>query len=192
MEHSELASIAATCTQCGLHKTRTNPVFSRGNPKAKLMVCGMVPGPDEDKAGLPFVGRAGQLLNGILDSIDIVDNEVYITNLVKCWLKPGLDLEKDWIGHCFQYILAEILMIKPKAVITLGLPASITLLGMDDKTRMGSIRGKVYGYSDQPKIEVVPTYHPSYLLRGGGVKHDKYPKVIEDFELAQYIVRTGG
>ena len=192
MTHDELREIAAGCQQCNLWHGREKAVFSRGNTDSPLMICGMVPGPDENKAGLPFVGRAGQLLDKIIDSVDI-DN-VYITNLVKCWLKPGLELEKDWIDNCFQYVIAEIFMIKPRVIITLGLPASITLMGLPADTKMGKIRGSVHHYSTcemTPTIEIVPTYHPSYLLRGGGEKHERYQSVIEDFELAEYIVRTG-
>lgn len=188
MTHDKLRQIATACTMCDLHKGRTNPVFSRGNPEARLMICGMVPGPDENKGGLPFIGRAGQLLEKIMAQTDITIDNVYITNLVKCWLQSGLDLKPEWIASCLQYIIAQISLIRPSVIVTLGLPASITLLGLPEDVRMGRIRGKVYTYSVEPKIEIIPTYHPSFLLRGGGEKSDYYPKVLEDFELAMYVL----
>jgi len=189
MTLEEIELMAALCKQCKLHKTRTHPVFAKGNPKAKLMICGMVPGPEEDKAGIPFVGRSGQLLDKILASIGITLDSVYITNLVKCWLKPGLDLEHEWIAACLQYIITQINIIRPSVIVTLGLPASITLLGLPEDSRMGRIRGTVYTYSAAAKIETIPTYHPSYLLRKGGEKSDDYPKVLEDFDLANYVLK---
>lgn len=183
-----IQQIAAKCKLCDLHTGREKAVFAKGNPKAPLMICGMVPGPEENKVGLPFVGSSGQLLDKILASVDITLDSVYITNLVKCWLKPGLDLQPEWIAACMQFIVAEISIIKPKVIVTLGLPASKTLLNLPNDVRMGKIRGSVSLYSHMPKIEIIPTYHPSFILRGGGEKHDKYPRVIEDFELAQYIV----
>jgi len=189
MTLEELEAIAANCTLCSLCKTRTNPVFAKGNPQARLMICGMVPGPEEDKAGIPFVGRSGQLLDKILANVGITLDNVYITNLVKCWLKPGLNLQSDWIATCMPYLIAQLSVIQPYVVITLGLPASTTFLGLSAETRMGSIRGKVYTYSAATKIEVVPTYHPSYLLRKGGESSDDYPKVLDDFELANYILK---
>jgi DNA polymerase len=193
MTLDEIELIAAECTQCDLSKTRTNPVFARGNPKSRIMICGMVPGPDENEAGIPFVGRAGQLLNKIVEYVGMVDP--YITNLVKCWLKPGLPLKDEWIAPCLQYILAQIFAIKPRVILTLGLDASKALIPLSADTKMARVRGNPFHYTTcemTPRIDIIPTYHPSYLLRGGGEKHDKYSHVIEDFELAQYIVKTGG
>jgi DNA polymerase len=187
----DLEKEAAKCTLCGLNVTRTRPVFARGNPKARIMICGMVPGPDEDKVGTPFVGRAGQLLDKILDNVDIDRDSVYITNLVKCWLKPGLPLKREWIGTCLQYIIVQILLVSPRIVITLGKDASTTLLGLPPDTKMADIRGGVYNYTTLemgPKIEILPTYHPSYLLRGGGEKSPDFGKVLEDFKLSKTLI----
>lgn len=185
LELSNLRDIAATCQLCSLWKGRVKPVFDKGNPKASLMICGMVPAYDENMAGIPFVGRAGQLLDKILARMDLTLNDVYISNLVKCFLAAGKKLEKEWIEACFPYIIGQIAMVMPKVILTLGLDSSITLLGMDQDTKMYSIRGRVFQYG---QMEVVPTYHPSFLLRKGGEGSDSYQKVIEDFELALYVL----
>lgn len=184
MTLDELRYEAAVCQLCSLWKGRNKPVFDKGNPDSKLMICGMVPAYDENKAGVPFVGRAGQLLDKILARVDLTLDDVYISNLVKCFLAPGKKLQEEWINACFPYIIGQIAMLLPKVILTLGLDASITLLGMDPETRMYSIRGKIYEYG---QIKVIPTYHPSYLLRGGGEKSNSYPKAIKDFELAKSI-----
>jgi len=145
----------------------------------------MVPAGDENKVGIPFVGRAGQLLDKILAKLSLTLDDVYITNLVKCYLTAGLSLQSDWIDACLPYLITQIGVIRPKVIITLGKDASITLLGMEQKTVLGRIRGRVFDYG--PSIKVIPTYHPSYLLRGGGENHRSYADVIADFSLAEKI-----
>jgi uracil-DNA glycosylase family 4 len=186
MDLLELQSTAASCTRCDLHKGRNKPVFAKGNSKSKIMVCGMVPADDENKVGLPFVGRAGQLLDKILAELSWTLDDVYVTNLVKCYLAAGLPLKSDWIDSCLPYLIAQIGAIKPKVIITLGKDASVTLLAEDPKKALGKIRQqRVYDYA--PDIKVIPTYHPSYLLRGGGTGHRSYPDVVKDFLLAEEI-----
>lgn len=177
-----LQDTAASCTRCKLHEGRLNPVFAKGNPNAKIMICGMVPANDENKVGLPFVGRAGQLLDKILVDSGCTLDDVYITNLVKCFLAAGLPLQQPWIDSCLPYLITQIGIIKPKVVITLGKDASITLLSMGPKIALGKIRGKVFEYGSG--VSVIPTYHPSYLLRAGGKNHKSYPDVLKDFQLA--------
>ena len=173
---------AAGCTLCELHTNRIKPVFSRGDSTG-FMVLGMVPGPDENEAGSPFVGRAGNLLDIILGDTDLI-GKVYITNIVKCALKPGIALKQDWIDNCILYLLAQISRLQPKIILTLGADATNGLLGNPLDTKIGDLRGRAHDYMG---THVVPTYHPSYLLRGGGVQHKQYSKVIEDFELAKFI-----
>ena len=173
---------SAKCTACELHGDRELPVFAKGNPVSRFMICGMVPGPDENKAGSPFVGRAGGMLGSILGQIRLVD--VYITNYVKCALKPGIRLTQSWIDSCSPIILAQISIIQPKVIITLGADATNALLGLPLTTKIGSTRGRAHEYFT---THVVPTYHPSYLLRGGGMRHVHYPRVVEDFEFARLI-----
>lgn len=183
--HQDLKIITyacSICTLCELHQGRIQPVFDRGN-YTDFMVCGMVPGPDENKAGMPFVGRAGRLLDVILNDTQLL-NKVYITNIVKCALTPGIPLKQDWIDNCTVYLLAQIARIKPKVIMTLGADATNGLLGNPLDTKIGDLRGRAHNYMS---THVVPTYHPSYLLRGGGVRHKQYDRVKEDFELAKFI-----
>ena len=186
MDLKLLEEMASTCSLCELHKGRVNPVFSKGNPNSNIMICGMVPADEENKIGLPFVGRAGKLLDTIISTAGLSLNDVYITNLVKCYLSAGLLLQQDWIDACLPYIITQISIIRPKVIITLGKDSSYSLLGLSNKVSIGSIRGKVFDYSEH--IKIIPTYHPSYLLRGGGEKHRDYKKTTEDFLLS---VTTG-
>jgi DNA polymerase len=173
---------ASTCTLCDLYYNRIKPVFARGE-HTDFMICGMVPGPDENEIGMPFVGKAGKLLDVILSDTQLLD-KVYITNIVKCALKPGIPLQQNWIDNCIIYLLAQISRIQPKVILTLGADATNGLLGNPLDTKIGDLRGKAHDYMG---THIVPTYHPSYLLRGGGVQHKHYGRVKEDFELAKFI-----
>lgn len=190
MNLEQLRQVASTCEWCSLHKGRLNPVFHRGNPQSKIMICGMVPADEENKVGIPFVGRAGKLLDKMLQDVGLGPDDVYITNLVKCYLRAGLPLEQVWIDSCLPYIISQVGIIKPKVILTLGKDASFTLAGLENKLTMGRVRGKVFDYLGGSKI--VPTYHPSYLLRGGGENHKSYYDVLKDFRLAQEICITNG
>ena len=181
----KIQDVASECTLCELFKGRNKPVFAKGNQYSKFMICGMVPGPEENKVGTPFIGRAGKLLDIILERIDLTLNGVYITNVVKCALRPGIPLTQPWIDSCSIYLLAQVSIIRPKVIVTLGADATNALLGFPLDTKIGQLRGKPHVYFD---TYVVPTYHPSYLLRGGGEKHKFFNKVVEDFELAQLIL----
>jgi DNA polymerase len=185
MDLDLLEKLAASCTICDLHKGRNKPVFAKGNPTAKLFICGMVPADNENKIGLPFVGRAGQLLDRIMEDTGFMSDDIYITNLVKCYLSAGLPLNPIWIESCLPYLIVQLDLIRPKVILTLGKDASVALVGIDPKIAMGKIRGKIFFYGD---IKVIPTYHPSYLLRGGGPGHRDYHKVIDDFMLAKEIL----
>lgn len=176
----EIRRAAAECTACELYKGKINPVFDKGNSKAKIMICGMVPAHDENMAGVPFVGRAGKLLDIILNDVNLTYDDVYITNLVKCFVAAGRSLSKEWIDSCRPFLDRQIHLIKPHVIITLGVDASNSLAELDFP--IGKMRGKVLYHDD---VMLVPTYHPSYLLRGGGIKSANYPKVIEDFKLAK-------
>jgi len=184
MDLNELRNTASICTLCSLYKGRDKAVFDKGNSNSNIMICGMVPADEENKVGLPFVGRAGKLLDNIIEDAGLTLNDVYITNLVKCYLKAGLPLKHEWIVNCLPYLIVQIGLIKPKSIITLGKDASATLLNFDPATALGTIlKEKFYKYGDS--IKVYPTYHPSYLLRGGGTKHTKYKDVVNKFVLAK-------
>jgi DNA polymerase len=175
--------IASTCTECALWEGRNKPVFARGDSKSPIIVCGMCPGPDENKAGIPFVGNAGQILDTILVEVFGDNDSVYITNLVKCFVKPGTPLEHTWMRACLMYLIAQIGLIKPKVVIALGKDVCNYLLNNSDEMR--DLRGNTYPYMG---TNLICTYHPSYLARGGGVKHRHYGRVVDDFKKAfQYI-----
>lgn len=187
MNLDTLRITARECRLCDLWKGRNLPVFDKGNPDSKLMICGMVPAYDENEAGIPFVGRAGQLLDKILAQTGLTLEDVYISNLVKCFLAPGKKLQEEWIEACFPYVIGQIAMVLPKVILTLGLDSSIRLSCLSPETKMYSIRGKTFKYG---QIEVIPTYHPSFLLRKGGEGSDFYDKVIKDFNLAKLITEV--
>lgn len=183
---SEIETAASVCTCCELHVGRKTPVFAKGNQAANIFVCGMVPADEENKAGIPFVGRAGKLLDKILLDSGLSTDSVYITNLVKCYLAAGLPLKQSWIDSCLPFLVNQVGLLKPKVIITLGKDSATSLLGMDNKTPLSKIRSsRVYDYSDG--IKVIPTYHPSYLLRGGGEGHKSYSNVLSDFNLAKEL-----
>lgn len=189
MELKELELIASKCKLCNLYETRNKPVFAKGNPDAEIMVVGMCPGPDENKSGIPFVGYAGKILDEILveafeeDRKNVNLNKyysVYITNLVKCFVNPGIQLDNIWMSSCLPYLITQIGMLEPKVIIGLGKNVSNYLL-RNTKT-MKEMRGKVFTYLGD--ITFISTYHPSYLARSGGIKHKHFNKVVRDFRTA--------
>jgi len=107
----KVRTVAAECVACELYKGRINPVFDKGNPIAKIMICGMVPAHDENLAGVPFVGRAGKLLDIILHDVNLTYNDVYITNLVKCFVAAGKPLSKKWIDSCRPFLDEQIRLL---------------------------------------------------------------------------------
>lgn len=187
MNLKSLEAAAANCRLCSLHKGRKNPVFAKGSSAAEFMICGMVPAHDENEVGIPFVGRAGKLLDEILAEVDLNLKSVYITNLVKCFLQAGKSLEQEWIDACLPYLLVQIDIIKPKVIVALGKDASNALTLPDKDLPMYKLRNNVYNYG---YIKVVPTYHPSYLLRKGGKGTEDYNKVIDDFNKAKNILTS--
>jgi DNA polymerase len=182
MNLQEVEKRAASCTLCDLHKGRINPVFAKGNEQADIMICGMVPAVEENEAGSPFVGRAGKCLDAIIEEVGLTKHDVYITNIVKCFLKPGIKLNEEWIDHCISYLIAQIYNVKPKVIITLGADATNGLLGFNMATKIGDTRGRIFNYTD--RIKIIPTYHPSYVIRTGGVGKNAFYKVVDDFKVA--------
>ncbi len=184
MDLDEVKECASKCTLCGLHIGRNKPVFSKGNEESSIMICGMVPAAEENAAGIPFVGRSGKLLDNIIEDAGLSLDSIYITNLVKCFLAPGISLKKNWVDCCLPYIVCQIHIIKPKVIITLGKDASVGLLSLDQSKSLKSIITN-RPYTIYNNIKVMPTYHPSYLLRAGGKNHIKYEDVVECFMLAK-------
>ena len=148
------------CQKCPLGQTRTKFVFGTGNPHSKVIFMGEAPGADEDAQGEPFVGRAGQLLNKIIEAIGMKREDVYICNIIKCRPpnnRAPLPLESE---ACTPYLLKQIELIKPKFIISLGRTAAQWLLQTNDS--LGAMRGKAHDYHG---IKVIVTYHPAALLR---------------------------
>ncbi|MFC1752414.1 uracil-DNA glycosylase [Thermoproteota archaeon] len=167
MNFQQLSDTCMTCTRCKLHQTRTNVVFGRGLVPCTVMVIGEGPGRDEDSQGIPFVGRAGQLLTDIFKSVGIDrEADIYITNIVKCRPPNNRNPEEDEIKACQPYLIRQIHLIQPKIILLLGAQALKAVL--DEKTGITKVRGRWYklhvDYMDE-KLSVMPMFHPSYLLR---------------------------
>jgi len=156
------------CTRCKLHRAgRHQIVFGAGNPRAELMFVGEGPGADEDIQGVPFVGRAGQLLTKIIESIKLTRNDVYIANVIKCRPPGNRNPEPDEVDSCEPFLLRQIGSIRPKVIVALGAVAARALLRTNEP--ISHLRGRVYkcGFA-----LVVPTFHPAFLLRSPEKKRE--------------------
>ena len=197
----DLARNVQDCQKCKLGKTRTNLVFGAGNSKAQLMFVGEGPGFDEDQLGIPFVGKAGQLLTKIIESIALTREEVYISNIVKCHpMRDPTHPEmrgndrpptQDEVALCLPVLLKQIRIIKPKIICTLGSPATKALLNLSEG--IGKLRGKFYDFCPPyggfgEPIKVIPTYHPAYLLRDPARKRE----VWQDMKKIKKAMIMGG
>lgn len=151
------------CQRCKLGKTRKNLVFGVGNPKARLVFVGEGPGADEDRQGEPFVGEAGKVLNRIITAMGLKREDVYICNVVKCRPPGNRDPEQEEIEACSSFMLRQVRSINPEVIVALGKFASQTLLGT--KEPISKLRGKFRDFHGTP---LMPTYHPSFLLRKQG------------------------
>jgi DNA polymerase len=157
----ELKQLVTGCTQCGLHKTRTQTVFGVGDPDADWMLIGEAPGAEEDRLGDPFVGQAGKLLDNMLATLDLNRaRKVYIANVLKCRPPGNRNPEPEEVAKCSPHLLRQIELVKPRLILAMGRFAAQTLLGSD--ASIASLRGKVYRYAGVP---LIVTYHPAYLLR---------------------------
>jgi uracil-DNA glycosylase len=193
----KLRDEASRCRRCRLASTRTSVVFGEGNPGAEVMFIGEGPGYSEDQSGRPFVGRAGELLTRIIElGMGVSRSEVYIANIVKC--RPTVDLklqrdrppEPEEVEACTPYLLGQIEIIRPKVIVALGSPSTKFLL----KTAVGitKMRGtfqEFMGIQGIPGIPVMPTFHPSYVLRNGGENSPLKRQVWEDIK--QVLRRLG-
>jgi uracil-DNA glycosylase family 4 len=170
------------CTRCKLHTLgRTQVVFGVGNPDADLMFVGEAPGGDEDVQGIPFVGRAGQLLTKIIEAIDLTRDDVYIANVIKCRPPGNRNPEPDEIETCEPFLFQQIDIIEPKIIVTLGKFAAQTLLRTD--APISRIRGRVFDYRG---AKLIPTFHPAYLLRNPSSKRE----VWEDMKLVKRLLKS--
>ncbi|MEJ5245522.1 MAG: uracil-DNA glycosylase [Bacteroidota bacterium] len=174
----ELYNKIKDCQKCPLGMTRTKFVFGEGNPNADIMVIGEAPGADEDMQGRPFVGRAGQLLTKILESVGFERKDVFIGNINKCRPPGNRVPAKNEVEACEPFLLKQIELIRPKFILALGLTAANTLLKSNYK--MGDIRGKLFDYNG---IQTLVTYHPAALLRNPNWKKP----VWEDMKLLRKL-----
>jgi uracil-DNA glycosylase len=177
---SVLAAEVAGCTRCKLAPTRTQTVFSRGDPFAELCFIGEGPGADEDRLGEPFVGAAGQLLDKMIAAMGYGRDEVYICNIVKCRPPNNRKPDPEEMEACKSYLVQQVELCRPKYIVALGATAVQGLLGTTEGIMR--LRGKWKLYRGIP---VMPTFHPAYLLRQPDAKRD----VWED--LKQVMVRLG-
>jgi DNA polymerase len=166
--HKEIAN----CKRCKLHRARKTIVFGEGNEWARLMFIGEAPGYDEDVQGRPFVGKAGQLLTKIIQSINLLREEVYITNIVKCRPPQNRNPEPDEIQSCRPFLMNQIRVIQPEIICALGTFSAQTLLKTD--TKITALRGRFYDFEG---IKVIPTYHPAFLLRNPERKREVWEDV---------------
>lgn len=168
------------CSRCGLSATRRSVVFGEGNERAQLLFVGEAPGEEEDLQGRPFVGRAGKLLDQMIERIGLRREEVFICNVLKCRPPNNRDPEPQEVAACKAYLFAQLDLIKPRVICALGRHAYNTLLNVDE--RITRIRGT---FTEFKGIKLLPTYHPSYLLRNqGAIKEahedmDKLKKYLE-------------
>jgi len=162
---------------CKLCETRKNIVFGAGNPNADLVFVGEAPGADEDEQGLPFVGRSGQLLTKMIEAMGLSRDQVYICNVIKCRPPDNRNPEPDEINSCEPFLKKQLALIKPKVIVALGRYACQSLLKVEGS--LSAIRGQWKQYEG---IDLMPTFHPAYLLRSPSKKKEAWEdlqKVIE-------------
>jgi DNA polymerase len=172
--------IGPDCSRCKLHTLgRTQVVFGVGSPDARLMFVGEAPGGDEDIQGVPFVGRAGQLLTKIIEAIGLTRDEVYIANVIKCRPPQNRNPEPDEVAQCEPFLFRQIDVVQPRVIVALGKFAAQALLRTLDP--ISRLRGRVFEYRG---AKLIPTFHPAYLLRNPGSKRE----VWEDMKLVRRLL----
>jgi len=170
------------CVRCKLHaQGRRQIVFGVGNPSADLMFVGEAPGADEDVQGIPFVGRAGQLLTKIIEAIDLKRDDVYIANVIKCRPPGNRNPEQDEVETCEPFLFQQIDVIKPKVIVALGTFAARALLRTLDP--ISRLRGRMFEYRG---AKLIPTFHPAYLLRNPSSKRE----VWEDMKVVRKLLKS--
>ncbi len=168
------------CRKCSLAGTRKNTVFGEGSSKARLVFIGEAPGEEEDLQGRPFVGRAGKLLDDMIDRIGLRRKEVYICNVLKCRPPNNRDPEPVEAEACRDYLFSQLEIIRPRIICTLGRHAYNTLMAVDES--ITRVRGKLTSFKG---IRLLPTYHPSFLLRN----QNRVAEAWEDMERLKQLLR---
>ena len=175
-----LAREVSSCTKCGLSATRTQTVFSRGNAASRLCFVGEAPGADEDEQGIPFVGRAGQLLDRMIGAMGLdPERDVYVCNILKCRPPGNRRPEPEEMATCIPYLHEQLALVKPRVIVALGNTAVSALL--DTKVGITKLRGQWKLYRGQTLL--MPTYHPSYLLRPSPQQVEAKRQAWEDLQL---------
>ena len=165
----ELEKSIKECKKCKLCNNRNNIVFGCGNKNADIMLIGEGPGADEDIQGIPFVGKAGKLMNSAFEALEINRDDVYIANVVKCRPPNNRNPEKDEETACLDYLRNQVILVKPKIIVLLGNVALKAILG--NEYSITSARGK---WVEKKEILYMPTFHPAALLRDEKKKIDFY------------------
>lgn len=185
--NADIETLRAKVLKCKLcpelAKTRNKVVFGSGNVEAKLVFVGEAPGADEDEQGLPFVGRAGQLLTKIIEAMGMTRDQVFICNVLKCRPPQNRPPAPDEVAHCRPYLKLQLEIIKPKVIVALGNHAVKALLGTEQG--ISGLRGT---FRDHEGIPMMCTYHPAYLLRSPGEKR----KVWEDMKKVMRFLEGAG
>lgn len=181
VELEKIAKELRKCCKCGLGETRTNTVPGEGNPNARIVFVGEAPGADEDAQGRPFVGRAGKMLDNIIIACGLKRTDVFICNILKCRPPGNRDPRPDEIINCLPYLQKQLELINPEVIIALGAHAARTLLNTNQP--IGQLRGRFHEYytsETAAPIKLMPTYHPSYLVRN--YSQDNRRRVWEDMK----------
>ncbi len=166
-----LEQVVAVCQRCELHLCRKQTVFGRGNQQARLMLIGEAPGGEEDRQGLPFVGKAGQLLDKIISSVGLSAEDVYIANVLKCRPPNNRDPNSEEMAQCKGYLQQQVDLLQPQLILALGRIAAHSLL--DVSSALSRLRGQPYVFA-QTQIPLWVSYHPAYLLRNPADKAKAY------------------
>jgi uracil-DNA glycosylase len=166
---AEIRALIGDCTRCRLSEGRNKIVFADGDPNARIMFVGEGPGADEDAQGLPFVGRAGQLLNNMIAAMGLKREQVYIANIVKCRPPQNRKPEPDEANTCMPFLERQIDIVRPEVLVALGATAATYLLGM--RGSIAAMRGRKHNYRG---IQTVVTYHPAFLLRDPAQKKEAW------------------
>ncbi|MFO1372227.1 MAG: uracil-DNA glycosylase [Candidatus Competibacteraceae bacterium] len=178
MGWDELTAAVPQCTACSLCTTRTQTVFGVGNRQAEWLIIGEAPGGDEDRLGEPFVGRAGKLLNPMLQAIGLKREQVFIANILKCRPPENRDPTPTEAANCRPFLEQQIALIRPRIILAVGRIAAQNLLNTD--TQIGKLRGRVHRF-EPTGIPLIVTYHPAYLLRSPREKRKSW----DDLRLAR-------
>ena len=176
----DLEQAVAACQRCELHLCRKQTVFGRGSQQARLMLIGEAPGAEEDRQGLPFVGRAGQLLDRIIAGVGLNMDDIYIANILKCRPPNNRDPNAAEVAQCQYYLQQQVDLLQPQLILALGRIAAHNLLHVS--TALSRLRGQAYVFG-QTKIPLWVSYHPAYLLRNPADKAKAYEDWLKVAEL---------